>query len=209
MPLIPLPNNSVIRVQLWSTLAGQAVINHFDYKLMSVPSPSEDYGAYMDALADALGAAGGLIPAYRAAIPSDMTVNRLRLQPVYPTRMRFYDYNLDLPSTYGAPADTANIAGSIERWARTGGRKGLGRISIPIPRNCFLDGVINDAGFMLNHDLLAAEMLQPITTAAPSMTVVPVIMNTQDPNSIPREIEGTIPKRTVRVARRRTVGLGI
>jgi len=209
MPIIPLPPSSVVRIQVWSTLAGQAIINHWDYRVISVPIQGTDYNEYMTSLANHFGGPTGLLKFVRDCYPNNLVVNLLRLQPIHPQRLRFVDFPMDLNGSGSGPAQTANVAASLERWARTGGRKAIGRISIPIPGAVYDQGIIIDDPFLIKWDILATEMLDPITTIAPSASYEPVILNPIDPNTVPRPIEGAVGKRTVRVQRRRTVGLGI
>jgi len=209
MPLIPLPPNSCVRIQVWSTLAGQAIINGFDYRILSVPDPLTDYSQYMMSLGNAFGAPGGMLAKLRDVYPNNLVVNMLRLQPIFPTRLRFVDFPMDLNGTGSGPAQTANVAASMERWARAGGRKAIGRISVPVPGASYDQGILNDDPFLIKWDILAAKMLEVIASLGPTATYNAVILNPIDPNTVPREIEGTVGKRTVRVQRRRTVGLGI
>jgi hypothetical protein len=209
MPIIPLPDVSTINVQMFGTCEGQRIINLFQYELTSIPNPGIDYSNYLNGLSAAIIAPGGLFDSFMGASANNYELDFIRLQPVYPQRLRFIDYPQSAFGTSGSNATTANIAASIERFSRTGKRRGIGRVQIVVPAGVFDGGVIVNGAYLTKLGTLAAVIPLQLNSTSPLLTTQPVLRNTANPQPLSEPVEGTALKTTVRTMHRRTVGLGI
>lgn len=178
MPVIPLPANSVVLVSAVGNCNGQRIINTFHYRMDSAPSASIDYQLYLDALAAELISGTGLITAFRAALPANYTIEKLRIQPVFPTRMRYNSTSLVLSGTFpgGFLATAQNQAASVKRVSGRIGPAGVGRVQMVAPEQQASGGFFVDVNNYLSKLAdFGSKFLDVITTITPAMTWVPVL----------------------------------
>jgi hypothetical protein len=209
MALPPLPAQSVANVQMFGTLAGQRIITLFQYQITDTPSLGTPYTDYLQALYNQLTVANNLFDSYLDVMSVNYTLDFVRIQPVWPTRLRFVDFVRADPGAWPFVANTPNIATSIERWSVSGKRHGIGRIQLPTPSGAYANGLITDNAYKAVITTLATVMKADVPTVAPVAVWKAVILNAAIPNPVPREVNGTTPKTEVRTMHRRTVGLGI
>jgi len=208
---VPLPANCVLNAQMFGHLNGQAIITLFQYRFDGTPS-SLDYTAYLDDFAQSWAdVVTGIEPLLRSVFPDNYEYDFLRLQVVYPQRLRFMEYSKAVTGNSGNDASTSNLAVSIERWSKINKRRGIGRIQIPLGDNEYVDGIVNNVPYKNALALVKTRMTEPILTGGTgtSGTWNPVIANTAAPQIVISPVDGATIKTTVRVMRRRTVGLGI
>jgi len=211
MAVTPLPAHSIINVQMFGHNSNQTIINLFQYRVEETPTPTVQYTDYLNSFEAELAAALRLEEMFLGALPDTYTLDFVRLQPVYPTRLRFVDYTKGLTGLLVHGAPTANLAASIERYGVTGRRHGIGRVQLVMPEGVYSNGEIDDNAYFNELLDLAQEMKSDVSVVAAGTIAnyQPVIINVAEPNPTTVFITGTNVKRSVRVMRRRTVGLGI
>lgn len=206
---VPLPNNSIVNVQMFGSLNAQTIITLFQYQNINPSDPNDEYTVPLNKLYTELTAAGKLFDAYLDVMPSNYTLDFIRMQPVYPQRIRFIDSVRNDPGANAAAASTSNLAASIERFGVVGGRRAVGRIQLPIPDGKYTGGNITNGGYIgIMVDLITQMVAKPVTNT-PSITWNPVIHNLANPQPLTVDVTGGILKESVRTMHRRTVGLGI
>lgn len=204
-----LPANAVVAVTYKGTLCGQTTLNTVHYRV-SNPSTIPVVADEMDELANRFTAVGALdiLTAYRGCLPDNMTVNYVRLQPVYPVRYRAVQKNIGLPGLADS-SFVSNLQASITWVTELAGRNQTGGIRIPQGPNNVDNG--KWLGAWQNVLMLLGESLSSLVNAGQGGgSYLPVIYH-RSVNAFPKyqDVTSFIVQDTVRVIRRRTVGLGI
>lgn len=209
MPVIPIQDGAVLEVIFWSRLSGQRIMNTFQYKMTSPPPVDHDYRAELELVAQFIMGTNGLLEDYLPMLPTDMIVDRLTIQPVWPIRQRYMSWTIaqNGTSTF-ASANTANQAVSIKRTSETVGPRGVGRVQIPVPRTAVVAGLIDPAYITTEAQAMADEMLDPMVTSTP-ITWEPCLFSVVGGVAGTGILIGTEVETTARVMRRRTVGVGV
>lgn len=204
---IPLAVGQYYRVTHDLTMMSQRLMNTFNYRLDTVGTET-DNEALGIAMRLVLNAAGRLRAKYLLAIPPQVTLANTWIQTLWPTRMRKQTFVDALPGTLAGIASSANTAASIERNGDRASRHDIGRIQLPAANDTgsITNGVITAAGYLAALNALGLEMITTITTAGGSV-LRPVLLRTPVDGSFSYVIGGTV-QTTLRVMRRRTVGVG-
>jgi len=193
------------------TLAGQQILSTFHYRCTSLGS---SFGTpTQTAMAELIGAivdpAISLHSRLIDVMPSNYTLNRWTAQVIQPVRYAEVKGTvLDTTGASGAIASTANIAAVITRRGVLGNRSNVGSLHLPYPDALTetTTGVIS-AAFLADLDLLAANMRQTLTLTPSTIVFAPVLYNKgKTPNYT--DITASFAQSTIRVMRRRTVGVG-
>lgn len=209
MPVIPIQTGAVIEVIFWSRLAGQRVMNTFQYKMTSIPPLDHDYRAELELVAQFIQGTNGILEDYLPMLPTDMIVDRLTIQPVWPIRQRYMAWTIGQNGTSTfTSANTANQAVSIKRTSETVGPRGVGRIQVPVPRTAVVNGLIDASYITTEAQAMADKMLDPMVTSTP-ITWEPCLFSVVGGVAGTGLLIGSEVETTARVMRRRTVGLGI
>jgi len=208
MPAIqPLIAGSIVNVTIRTELFGQRIMNLFQYYPIGTIDPDVEYVEYLSNLGTNLQALDGLIDKWSACVPSTITDIVLRLQVIYPARLRYLDQNVAVTGGTGAGI-TTNLAASVTRRSWLPGRVGVGRVQIPISPELVVGGMIEPGGALFaDLEALAAEMLNPVPDPALTVTWQPVL-STGDPITPQHALMSADAQDTARVMRRRTVRLG-
>jgi len=207
-----LPLQSVIVVQAWGELCDQTILNSWYYRCLTSnpPDPLIDYRQYLDGIKDELVAAGGLEEQYLDALPANYTLMKWRIQPIWPTRLRYKDYERITAGTNQGTSVTANLAISVSRFSVQGGRRGIGRLQVPAITEHLLNGKYIAGGYGAVLQDLADEMKLDINVGGfTPLDLTPVLFNFRAPNPTAYHVDETFVQNTVRTMHRRTVGLGI
>jgi len=210
MPTIPLPDNSVVNVQFIGRLNNQQIITLFQYKYQGATSPSTDYETYFDALEAKFAAALGLENRFLDMVGNNYHLDTVRIQAVYPTRMRFKDYPKLGSGTFASASLTSNLAVSVERYGRTNGRRSIGRVQVPLPDGVYSSGLVSDATYQGIVDIFAVVAGSRVSTTGTGTIGDwdPVIHHTYKGQTVTTLVDAYVRKSTVRTMHRRTVGVG-
>jgi hypothetical protein len=203
----------LLRFVYEGTLLGQQIRTTWAYRVTSLTGPAAT-------LVDALEAfrtdpqTVALKNAFLDCVPSNYTLNNVAYQwhhaDSWYSRMEF---EIDEVGANGV-ALTPNIQAGITRRGVLARRQGVGGIRIPVASEAaqITGGLVTNATLLKLRDLasLMDDKIFANTIAGTSMTFTPVIIRqTGTPEVYTNEVAETFAQETVRVMRRRTVGLGI
>lgn len=187
---------------------GQRVMNTFVYRCTATPSGTSDIVA-LDALHTKWMAPLGLIQDLISCTPENCNWTEAWYQIVRPTRYRKVVRPIGSLGAYPGDAATANLQGSITRFGELATKRDQGGIRLIIgTTDDNIDNGFLDENLKISMAVLATEMQTTQATATPSVTWVPQVGLPADGAPTRRCVQAVV-QDTVRVLRRRTVGLGI
>lgn len=200
----------VYMVTSFGRLNGQTIINTFHYRLTEVATVPLTVWEMYEALMEDLSAPDDLFDKLLDAVSTSFVQEKVRVQLLYPTRRMFRDFDGNGGGTRVGTALPQNVAASIGRKGDGIGRTGIGRVQIA--------GLIESDNNAGNLSAGAITVLQPLANQIGTSLALdggggladPVIFSSPpqgNPNYV--VISQTQVQNTVRVMRRRTVGLGI
>lgn len=198
--------NDMALVTVVGQYLGQTTMNTYPYVANTVTG-TVTVSAGLGALNTALLAGGALYQTQRECCPLNWTNSENWIQIIRPIRYRKFTFIGAGAGLFDDTALTANLQGSIERYSEETGRHEQGAVRIPIGTgpNVMTAGLLepDQVATLEEH----AEVMKFVVTAG-GVTWWPVTGVTAF-GYTPLRIFGTSVKPTVRVIRRRTVGLGI
>lgn len=146
-------------------------------------------------------------------------IRRLTVQKIYPQRIRAAEATNVTDGTAPFDATTANVGVTITKKGRLANRHNIGSIHLGgVPHTWYEQGKITNDELPLYQDFIDNFLIEEWTFGANEAVMVPSILNkTRVPNSDPPRyvVSGAVYVQswelqpTLRVMRRRTVGLGI
>lgn len=210
---MPLAVDDIFLVTTVGECADQTILNTFYYRIDELgvaPLPTDLQAQSI--LADALfGVADILKSAFLDCLPQNYTLNDVWVQKVFPARYRKTVESQAAEGTILADALATNLAAVVSRFGIEANRHNIGGVHIgPVPTGTDyqIDGQITGTyksklitlgGAMLEEvDLLGSNKIKWVPTLF-AATGTPVHA----------DIMTTVAQNTLRVMRRRTVGLGI
>lgn len=192
-------------------LSGQTVMSTFWYVLDNIGVFTNVISLYA-AIKDVVDDAGNLRDKYIACCPTDYILEQIWLQLIKPERIMKSVFTDGAPGT-DQPAGTANVAAVITRRGEPATRNAVSTLHVPLAptEDNMTLGQLAPTGVKTKLSLLAAQMLLPLEGGAlAGAKLTPIVYQPRtglpvNGHAIVRaNVEGT-----VRVMRRRTVGLGI
>lgn len=211
---------SVIEVQMHYRVNGQQCMNvlHYEPGIVLPGTVWDSEKAVVDQITADIVTDNTWPWHWLRLLASNVTVNRVQCQQIYPNRYRAYYEDLTVLGGNPAPelCTTPNIQASVEKFGIMGTRHDIGAIHIAgLPSSAYTNGLLTVAyqGLLENF---AQEWKEPYAVAAGS--IIPVIIKKKKVvvEGKPKwEIDGATQlfgvdiKDEVRTMRRRTVGLGI
>jgi hypothetical protein len=187
-------------------------MNTFNYRVSTVVGGSPTINAFA---ADFLVSAQWAIneSTFRACCPNNYTHLQTWLQFVRPVRYVAFKDEVNVAGDSGAAALTANLAAVVTRQGDIADKHNNGSIHIPIAQDDTLiaNGKLT-AGFKTTVNAFAENVNDGITVTSGAATVTtrPVLYFITPSGSVnSRDVITAYAQDTVRVMRRRTVGLGI
>jgi hypothetical protein len=203
-----LNSSDIVEVKVIGTLFNQRTLNVFHYRI-EADSGEPVYADAITAFANGFDA-GTQSPvlAMLACQCPEYTLVGCSAQRVYPTRDRAYFSASGLPGTYAGECTQTNLAATIEKWSWTGGRHGIGSMHLPAtPTEAQVAGSWVGPYLTLLASIAARLKLPYTPSEDPDCVAQPVIYNRINKSaSLP--LQGATVKPTIRVMRRRTVGVG-
>lgn len=187
---------------------GEATLNILHYKYTNV-APTTNGPAALLLLAEwQEGDATAVGQQMTTQLSSNWTLESIRCQVIYPTRRAYVPYPVGTPGSLVSTALPANTQASITKRTTVAGRGRTGRMEVPgIPLTWIDGGNLNATG-LANVGEIAGKIPNVANLATGTQTWVPVIFQRATPASSPQIISAEA-QTTVRVARRRTVRVGI
>jgi len=211
MPLLTWPNVDVddkFQVVFWGQCNGQRILNTFGYVAAEIGSAAVKLDAAYTQILDKLTGVGSIEAHLIAVSSANYTLDRITVQLVKPDRWMPATRTINLPGALPDAAQTQNVAASIERRGIRARRTNVGRIQVMIPQG---EDYINAGLLMVDYkgelNGLAGAMLEKIEFGVGG-NLYPAIW----PAGVIGDYAPIVATRvqdTVRVMRRRTVGLGI
>lgn len=185
----------------------QEVLNVFYYRI-GTPSTSSNYMVAIKNWAQYAGSGTtSMAPVLLACQAPEYTLMGIRAQRVWPTRDRYYYQVLDLPGTHADACTSPNQSAVIERYSAGGNRKSVGSTHIPGVPSTAMDEGRWTAGYRTLLQAVADRMLiDHITTLETTEGHLEITGKTS--MGVTNPVVGSIVKDTVRVMRRRTIGVG-
>jgi len=203
-------SGQIYQVTISSTLNSQRIMSSFTYELENVPAGGSTTKQACDAIKDFFIGGTGIIPLYQDCVPQNMTLNELWVQVIGPTERYVKEvYNLSVDGLWPSDALTSNVAAVITRTTEKSGRSQVAPLHLPCatdPDSIFQGSL--DSDLLVAMALLCAKIPVQIGVV-PNLTFDPVIYHGPPPKLPADRVERAVAQSTVRVMRRRTVGLGI
>jgi len=200
-----------IQVRVLGTLLGQKTVNTFYYQIV-IPSITADPITACQSWADTWGS-GAVSPflSFLECCPQNYTADTIEVQKIYPERFRPTRNNIGLPGTRPNDAQTANVSAVITRAGIQAGRAFVGSLHIPGVAEADQNGGLIGNTLFTKMGTLGSKMLNAFTDTFQATVGNPVLYHWRRPPLAyvnPSLLYTTIPQRTIRVMRRRTVGVG-
>jgi len=189
-------------------LHNQRIMMTFPYLCDEVGASIQQSDAFA-ALRDQLCVAGGFMDKLKAVLPNNFEDLALWFQVIAPVRYSKYTLSSTATGAFNdVNAQTPNLAAVVTRRADRAGRKYRGSVHIPLPTSADLfSGGVLDTGYKTLVQQFANKVDDAIHTATPLINLTPSLFH--KPLSVdPTPIVEAFAQDTVRVMRRRTVGLG-
>lgn len=189
------------------TLNGQRIMSTFWYRLDTIFG-APDKGQIMDGMRAQLIVPNGHRQRYLEAAPANYTLKETWIQPIRPTRYVKKIYGDTLLGLWSQNADTSNVAAVIERRGVKASKKAVSVLHMPVSTNvnAMASGDITLA-YKVTLIALSAQIESQLVLVGGHI-VKPVIDNGTAVTAY-NEVQSAFPQDTIRVMRRRTVGLGI
>ena len=206
-----MPNIAVgdtLLITLNGVTNNQRTMNTFVYVCSATPSATSDVTA-LNALWAKMVAADGLIAKYKNALSVDWAGTEAWFQIIRPTRYRKVVREIEGSGTFDSLMQTGNLQASITRYGPLATKRDQGGIRVPLGTS----SASIENGRLVEEQknaliVLANEMYLNQSTVSPAVTWVPQV-GLPAGGAPTRPCTGTLVQDTVRVIRRRTVGVGI
>ena len=200
----PLQTDSITEVRIKTLCFGQTCLNvlHYQYTGTSVA----DYVDGVNELLDGLQVNLGLVAKMRVILSTQHTQDSIDGQPVFPLRLASVTQLIDAAGLNGGTPLPQNIAAVVEKRTPVARRFGIGSMHLAgltvdlTSKGQFTAGALTQLGD------IGTKMVAPVTVSTGSFK--PVLWNVKV-FARATAITGFKAQRTVRVMRRRTVGVGI
>lgn len=203
----------VVQIKVLGTLLGQKIITSWHYQV-TVASTQADTVTACTTLA-ASWSAGVVSPflSFLAVCPQNYMCDQITVQKIDPTRYRAGFTNMGLPGTDPNDTNSVNQAAFVEKATVFAKRGETGGWHIPgLTEPNLTNGLISNA-FMTKLSTFGSRCLNVFTDITDgTLELKPVMYHRWKgvpfPVKPPTQLFITIPQRTARVMRRRTVGVG-
>lgn len=151
---------------------------------------------------------GGIIPTMRGVYSNVCAIDEIWYQLISPTRYVKYTKEINLLGQVNSPAMPPNVAVTFTKSTELAKRYGIGSFHLGcLPENINDSGNVDQFTYATPLNAIAAAILAPIT-AGGTIYAVPVLYSPKPPFRT-TEVQTVRYQRTMRVMRRRTVGVGI
>lgn len=203
-----IPEGGIVEVRLNMEMNGQRLMNigHFRNDVGATIVAGVDSLTY--ALGQMFAAAGRTTLVYKEGLASALRLEYADAQLIYPNRYAYVRRDISTDCDRAEEPLPQNVQGSYTKKVITAGRNRTGRMEVPgFTINDYSDGLWL-ASALDTLQLIGDEWATPLPfSALVSDTLTPIVYRRSAPLTS-EEIVATEPRQTVRVARRRTVGVG-
>lgn len=198
----------LLQVTFQSRLYNQVLINTFHYRIEGTGGRTSIFTIQSD-LKGFIAGAGSLMESFLDASPRQLTLENIWVQRIAGARVRKSVFEVELAGTSDMDADTANVAASIERRGDFADKHNVGRLQVCIPTSS--DAITQGhttVALETKLNALAVQLLAGQTGAPGTAIFAPVLVHRSGLAIAFNYITVTQTMFTVRVMRRRTVGVG-
>lgn len=208
----PVGSGAILEVTIDQTSNSQILLNIFHYRLITTPSTTVDGDDVTGLLATTILGGGVQLPVnLRALCPTNWRWNSWRTQWIHPTRYTRVSYDAGAGTGGVLSTNTPqNLALTMTKRAVEANRHGIGSLHFGgLTSGDFLNGEITAAG-QTKMELIgdAIDQVVDVSAVPNAVSLTPILFNRNSPASSLNWVEYVV-QNTVRVERRRTVGLGI
>jgi len=208
----PTEDQDLYKVVIRQRLYNQRLLNVLWYRVSDAGGAPPDRWQMQIAVANQMGILDGVIDKMIAAQTDDLLIQAVTVSS-YRTpldRKPYGEVNIGINGSVAVAAGDANTAASIEKRANVPipghPRYGIGRFQLGgIPADQYTAGLF-EAPYQITLQELADVLTESFVVLG--VTFVPVLVNTDGASFVLSDIFGAAAKDTVRVMRRRTVGVG-
>lgn len=207
MPVAP---GDVAQVTFVGRVHGQTNMNTFFYRTND--TNSADSGVIQTNLANQLRAGVGgsdvLETSFLNCISEDYTLEQIWVQIIRSVRYTATKIARSVPGNVAVSCNAVNVSGVITRRAALAGRAFVGGIHMPaVPDTYYSNGNVSGT-YLAALNAFASDVLQTVTDSGLAIVWQPCILHRTTPLTS-SFLSSTIIQTSLRVMRRRTVGLGI
>lgn len=204
-----LPLNAVIEAAYVGRCNLQTIMSVFHYRVANI-STIQGTNEELEEFRQRFGTlgVGSQLVNYLNVMPSNYTLTLVTAQAIIPFRSRKNVQSNSIGGTNANAASTSNLQASITLTTALGGRDQVGGKRLLLPDGTYEDGLVNDQQQQLMY-ALGGNFVAPITAIQGGGVYNPCIWHRAFPLNPPSDVVGFITQRTVRVIRRRTVGVGV
>lgn len=190
------------------TCHGQRWMNTFHYRARLAPSLPVQEAAF-DAFDTQMKLTNGLEARLRNVLSTSVTIDQRWFQITKPARFAKYTLGGAVAGNQDVAQTTQNIQAAITRRGEMGNRKSVGgiRVILGTSDDVIQNGAI-EPGQIALLELLAQSMELTVVTTGAVVTWDPLVSNPANAAEFINVVQCFV-QPTVRVIRRRTVGLGI
>lgn len=215
------PENAIVEVKYGYMINDQQCFNVLHYFPDSTGVGFTPYalcGQLVTFLNAGAGTDGTLLKEMRDAMGSNVVINKITAQCIYPTRYRMYEQEVVFLGLDANPCTAQNVAAVVEKIADEGGRHGIGSFHLGgLPESGYADGNLSVGTFaqmMVIANLLKQD-IGPVGAATINynpriLNKTKVVIDGKDKYIISGslQISDAVPWETLRTMRRRTKGYG-
>lgn len=202
---------NVVQVVFFTTVNAQQCLNVLHYHVKEA-SGVKPYFEQLDAIMTAVGDTGAATigKALMESMSEDARMVWIQAQCVGPDRRPFARQAIGMDGTIVEPCNAQNLSAVITKQVEVPGRGASGSFHVPgLPVTAYAFGDL-DAVYVNKLLTLAERINTTVTAIAGELVIEPVTYqkSAEGPGTFNRIINA-FPQTTLRVMRRRTVGLGI
>ena len=201
---------AIVEVSIVSSVFDQLIMTVLHYAVTTAPA-EQDALVSQQNLSTLLNESGtyDILTPYVAACSNDLTVNTLSVQYIYPTRYVRGGVATSFQGAIGTTCKSANYSAMIEKVSNLAGRKNRGAIHMPaVPQTEVTSGKLSNDQLTRYSTLSTALKAIVFETDGPGRWQPCILHRTRPLNGTYAPWTFTNFFKTVRVQRRRTVGLG-
>jgi len=203
-----IPIGSILEVQIETRANEQRCLNILHYRVTTEGSGTGIQAEVEDFL-DGVESVSGIIGSYRALMSTEATMWSISGQLIRNDRYARIVHPIDDPGELSGNCTAQNVSAVITKRTELSGRWAVGSFHAAcLPESAYLAGKLKNATLILAQEL-ADDIAETVTGPVRGGVYRPVVLHPQADHGGSTFISGCQAQETLRVVRRRTVGLGI
>lgn len=203
-----LPVGTIWQVGIESLVSGQRCLNILHYRT-TAESTITGIADEAESVAAEMNKVNGVIPKMLACMHTSATIVRVSAQAIRNTRYARQFVEVDEDGSIGTGSVTPNVSAVITKRTTFSGRWAVGSFHLAgIPSSQIVNGLL-DSGYKTLVSEIASEILAPLDPTVGGGEYEPILLHPLGQHGGYTALTQADVQDTVRVMRRRTVGLGI